>query len=217
MHSRGHSPEEKIRELELRISDLYGKISEIRMQVGLEERSYTGNMTERLEKLEQIVGDPFRLFSWEGKPILDALTKMVGDEGEQHIGPKTQKIITIFRIIVELRGMKGHLSALASRAESKKHLDGLDKDNMKSKDIKMNQLKKVLLDALGIMDINDIQKLVEICWKCHGTPIEEIGFLPQDSKLKDRGTRELIQEIDQIEKKLANEINFDKYVPKEDS
>lgn len=210
------TPEDKIQELEEKISDLYGKISDIRMHVGFEDNSYTGNIIERIEKLETTLGDPFRLFSWEGQPTLEALTKMVGEEGEEHVGPKTQRLIITFRILVELNGMRGHLDALARRAEAGAHPDGLDESNMKGKDTKMNQLKQVLLDALGIIDLNDIKKLIELCWKCYDTPITQPGILPQDTILVDRGTRQLVSEIDIMMKKLGKEINFENYIKKED-
>ena len=75
----------------------------------------------------------------------------------------------------------------------------------------MNQLKQVLLDALGIIDLNDIKKLVELCWKCYNTPVTQQGIIPQDTILVDKGTKQLVSEIDIMMKKLGKEINFKKY------
>ena len=68
-----------------------------------------------------------------------------------------------------------------------------------------------------IIDLNDINEIVKLCWRCYDTPVKSpVSLIPGDMVLKDRGTRQLVSDIDNMIKKLGKEINFDKYVKIED-
>ncbi len=205
--------EEKIHELERKISELYGKIGELQKRIGFDKQSWNNNLVSRLEKLEKVTGDPFSLFNYPMESRLRALKELVGEDGEQHVGEETRYNITLFRILVELTGMRSHLAALQYHAERESRPDGLDESNMKGKETKMYQLKHLLLSALGVVSLGTILEINELCWRSYNTPVmEPASIIAGDMKLKDRGTKKLVEDIDKMIEKLGKEIDFKKYV-----